>query len=341
MLSPSSWTVTLLIILLILILPFNTTLSLPLSLSSSTNPKIMTRIALVTGANKGIGYHIALQLAQSGLFTNIIIACRDPNRGLQAQSQIQNQLNNNNNNNNKNDINKCQISYEPLTIGDTTSHDNFCKIIQEKYNDTLHVLVNNAAMAYKNDDPTPFQEQCKPTLDINFYGTVDFTEKMIPFLRKTAAATAVASASAEMDTQDVRIVNVASMAGRIKQIKNINLRNKFLNDKLTKEDLLSLVNDFKNSVLDGTHIEKGWGNSNYGMSKLSLIAMTKVWAWREESHGIKVNCCCPGYCDTDMTSHKGVRDPSDGARNAVIPAMMDLEDCPTGEFFSDYQVGTW
>ena len=56
-------------------------------------------------------------------------------------------------------------------------------------------------------------------------------------------------------------------------------------------------------VVGGIHSKKGWGNSNYGMSKLALIAVTKIWACEEARNGIQVNCCCPGYCDTDMTSH--------------------------------------
>ena len=87
------------------------------------------------------------------------------------------------------------------------------------------------------------------------------------------------------------------------------------------------------------HSERGWGNSNYGFSKLSVIAMTKVWAREESKNGIAVNCCCPGYCDTGMTSHKGPRSTTEGAKNAVIPATM--ENPPAGEFFSDYKISAW
>ena len=285
-----------------------------------------TRTAIVTGSNKGIGFHIALQLAKSNLFSNIILACRDEKRGLEAQEFIQNELLS------SSSSSYCNVSYEPLIIGNESSHDQFTTIIQQKYNNKVDVLINNAAIAYKEADPTPFQQQCKPTLDINFYGTVDFTEKMIPFLR---------------NGEDARIVNVASMAGRLGQIKNLDLRNKFMDDNLSKEQLLALVNEFQNDVLSGTHIQKGWGKSNYGMSKLALIAMTKIWAREEtnintnDSKFVKVNCCCPGYCDTDMTSHKGTRPPSEGAKNAVLPATMDVSICPTGEIFANYEVSNW
>jgi carbonyl reductase 1 len=63
------------------------------------------------------------------------------------------------------------------------------------------------------------------------------------------------------------------------------------------------------SALTGTHAEQGWPNSNYGISKLAVIALTRVLAAREAAHDPKknfqINACCPGYCDTDMTSHKG------------------------------------
>lgn len=272
----------------------------------STETKM--RVAIVTGANKGIGKEIASQLATSGIFSDVILACRDKSRGLRAVAEISSLPN------------ACKVACEPLTIGDTDSHQAFCDSIATQY-DRIDVLVNNAGMAFKAADPTPFQGQCKPTLDVNFRGTVDFTEKMLPLVRRG---------------DDARIVNVASMAGHLGQIRSEALREKFSDDNLTKEDLGTLVDQFEASVKDGTHLEKGWGNSNYGLSKLALIAMTKVWA-REEPN-IKVNCCCPGYCDTDMTSHKGPRSAADGARNAVIPA---IENVGTGEYYSDYAVASW
>jgi carbonyl reductase 1 len=272
----------------------------------------ISRTAIVTGANKGIGYHIAQQLASSGHFTNVVLACRDESRGMTAVKQIQDSVSNSN----------CLVSYEQLTIGDENSHERFVDKMKTRFDGKIDVLVNNAAMAFKNADPTPFRDQCKPTLDVNFRGVFHFTESMLPLVRKGV---------------DPRIVNVASMAGRLSQLSP-SLQAQFSDVHLTKEELNRLVDEFEHDIMTGNHKSKGWGNSNYGFSKLALIAATKIWA-REEVGTIKVNAICPGYCDTDMTSHKGPRSPSEGAKNAVLPAIA--KDCPTGEFFENMQVSVW
>jgi carbonyl reductase 1 len=268
------------------------------------------RVAVVTGANKGIGFFIALQLGLSGLFSDIICACRDATRGQDAVAQMQQQVGD-----------KARVSYAPLTLGDPSSHLAMKKQMEETYG-KIDVLVNNAGFAFKNADPTPFQGQCKPTLDVNYRATVDLTEQLMDLVKKGS---------------DPRIVNVASMSGHLSQIKSKELREQFTSPSLTMPQLHSLVDKFEADVQAGTHLQQGWGNSNYGMSKLALIAATKVWA--REHPDIKINCCCPGYCKTDMTSQKGTRDPRDGAKNAVLPATM--ENPPTGAFFSNYDVAEW
>lgn len=267
------------------------------------------RVAVVTGSNKGIGYFIALQLGLSGLFEHILLACRDVQRAQTAIDSLKAQL-----------PPEVQVSSAPLTLGDSNSHDALADTLKERFG-KIDLLVNNAAMAYKGADPTPFQEQCSPTLNINFRGTCDLTEKLLPLLRKG---------------EDPRLVNVASMSGRLDQLSP-ERQKQFSAEDLTMEQLHVYVDEFERDVLAGNHLKKDWGNSNYGMSKLAVVAATKVWARNEPS--IKVNCCCPGYCKTDMTSQKGLRDPADGAKNAVLPATM--ENPPTGKLFADYKVASW
>lgn len=270
---------------------------------------IQGRVAVVTGSNKGIGYFIALQLGLSGLFEHICLACRDVQRAQEAVDSLKAQL-----------PPEVHVSSAALTLGDTNSHEELAQTLETRYG-KIDVLVNNAAIAYKGADPTPFQEQCSFTLNVNFRGTCDLTEKLLPLLRKGA---------------DPRLVNVASMAGRLNQLSP-ERQKLFSADDLTMEHLHAYMNEFERDVKAGNHLKKGWSNSNYGMSKLAVVAATKVWARNEPS--IKVNCCCPGYCKTDMTSQNGLRDPTDGAKNAVLPATM--ENPPTGQFFEDYMVASW
>ena len=267
------------------------------------------RVAVVTGSNKGIGYFIALQLGLSGLFQDIILGCRDVNRGNEAMASLQARL-----------PSTVKVSSYPFTLGNVESHNTFVKRMEDDFG-KVDCLVNNAAMAFKGADPTPFKDQTKPTLDINFRATVDFTEKMLPLLKKGS---------------DPRLVNVASMSGRLSQLSP-SLQKEFSSPSLTMPKLHSLVDKFEKDVQDGTHSANGWSNSNYGMSKLAVIAATKVLA--RENPDVAVNCCCPGYCKTDMTSQQGVRDPNEGAKNAVMPATM--ENPPTGAFFRDFGVNEW
>jgi len=50
-------------------------------------PSLDGKIALVTGANSGLGYHAALELARKG--ASVIMACRSMDRALPALRQIQ------------------------------------------------------------------------------------------------------------------------------------------------------------------------------------------------------------------------------------------------------------
>mmetsp|Transcript_7937 Transcript_7937/g.24505 ORF Transcript_7937/g.24505 Transcript_7937/m.24505 type:complete len:268 (+) Transcript_7937:70-873(+) len=261
------------------------------------------RCAIVTGANKGIGLQIAKQLLPS--VSLLILACRDAGRGEAAVKAL----------------GGAPAVFEELDISSESSIDAFAERIAEKYG-KIDVLVNNAAIAFKAADPTPFKGQTKPTLHTNFHGTFRLTEKLLPLLSKS---------------DDGALVNVASMAGKLSQLSE-SRQAQFASDELTKEKLVSLVDEFEADVAADAHKEKGWSSSNYGFSKLAVIAYTKILA-REAPATLKVNCCCPGYCATDMSSHKGPRSADDGAKNAVMLALPGVPH--SGVFIRDEKVAEW
>ena len=224
-------------------------------------PVVPHRVAVVTGANKGVGYHIANSLIASKLFGTVVLACRDAERGGRAASEMGG-------------------VFLPLVVGDPASASSFAEEVRQRYG-RLDCLVNNAAIAFKGADPTPFEQQTKPTMDVNYRGTLQVTEALLPLLLESK--------------DDPRIVNVASMAGKLKQLAPP-LQKAFSSNSLDVAGLDSLVDRFEADVAAGKDLAAaGWGRSNYGLSKLAVIAATKVHARLHPS--LKVNACCPGYCE--------------------------------------------
>ena len=296
-----------------------------MSEQSSANNK---KVAVVTGANKGIGYHVALQLTMCNQFRHVILTCSDETRGLTARKLLLESATD------SAPGSIATVTYLPLEVGNPASHQEFRRILEEKFDGKLDVLVNNAAIAFHESDPTPYAEQTKPLLNVNFRGTVDLTEVLLPLLRKSS---------------DARIVNITGRLGRLDQLTSKEFRDRFSSPTLTMTELRSLVDEYEEDVNDNASKEKGWGESSNGMSKLALIAATKILAREEAANGIKVNCCCPGevgrhahwWCDTDMSNYTGHKPPAEGAKNAVLLATMKRDDCPTGEFYQNMERSEW
>ena len=127
----------------------------------------MQRIAVVTGANKGIGYEIAKQLLTT--CTVVVLACRNKELGEAAVKQLASP----------------KARFMQCDISDAASIAAFADTFSTEFG-ALDVLVNNAAIAFKGADPTPFEGQTGPTLRTNYKGTVALTERMLPLLEKSA-----------------------------------------------------------------------------------------------------------------------------------------------------------
>jgi len=268
------------------------------------------KLAIVTGANKGIGYEIAKGLAANGCTT--ILACRNAQLGEAAAREMQSE--------------GLDVSFRLLDVGDRASIAAFAECVKNDLGGKIDVLVNNAAIAFKGSDPTPFARQAAPTLAVNFFGTVALTNALLPFLQMSPAP---------------RVVNVASESGHLSILKSKEKVKIFTAPDLSEERLVELMLTFQTDVEAGTHATSGWPSSCYGMSKLGLIAYTKILA--REQPSMLVHACCPGYVQTDMSSHQGNKRPDEGAQTPIMLALHDEEDelRPSGQFWSSEHVIDW
>lgn len=143
------------------------------------------RIALVTGANKGIGLEIARQLAQSGIL--VIIGSRDLARANVAVADLAQQ----------------GLAAQALQIdlNDGASITAAAKKISAEHG-RLDILVNNAGIVDAADGPPTASsaEAVRRIMDTNFIGTLAVTQAMLPLLRQSPAA---------------RIVNLSSSLGSL------------------------------------------------------------------------------------------------------------------------------
>lgn len=129
-----------------------------------------TTIALVTGANKGIGLAAARRLARSGW--TVLIGSRDPDRGASAAAALA----------------EDGLAAEVVAL-DVTSDDSVAaaaKHVERAYG-RLDVLVNNAGIVGPRVGPLETgADEMRLCYETNVFGPVRVTRAFLPLLRRSA-----------------------------------------------------------------------------------------------------------------------------------------------------------
>lgn len=146
------------------------------------NPTTQTPlIALVTGANRGIGFEVVRQLARQGM--TVILTARDLEKGQTAAKQLQSE--------------GLNILPHQLDVSSQASIDQLAAQVEQ-----LDILVNNAGILYDTwqKPSTADLKVVQEALETNTFGAWRMCKTFIPLIRRS---------------QHGRIVNVSSEAGSI------------------------------------------------------------------------------------------------------------------------------
>ncbi|CAH1419064.1 unnamed protein product [Lactuca virosa] len=270
-------------------------------------------IAVVTGANRGIGFEIARQLAFHGL--TVVLTSRDTTTGEEATKTLQEE--------------GLKVVFHQLDILNHESIDSFCAWVNEKYGG-IDILVNNAGVSHNtgSDNSVEFAEK---VINTNYVGTKNMIKASLPLMKPSA--------------EGARIVNVSSRLGRLNgrrnRIGDVGLREKLEDVELLSEDLIDeTMNKFLEEVKDGSWISGGWpqNNTDYSLSKLAVNGYTRVMgrilSERDDGEKIYISCCCPGWVKTAMTGWAGQTSPEEGADTAVWLALI-RDQSVNGKFFAE------
>ncbi|KAK7295036.1 hypothetical protein RJT34_17939 [Clitoria ternatea] len=287
----------------------------------------VTRYAVVTGANKGIGFGICKKLASRGIV--VILTARNEERGMEAVETLKefglSEL----------------VVFHQLDVDDPASIASFADFIKTQFG-KLDILVNNAGVTggklldgdallrKRNGEQIDWNkvgyethELAEKCMETNFYGVKRVTEALVPLLQQSTSP---------------RIINISSRAGLLKNIPNEWAREMPSDiENLTTEKIDEVLKEFQKDYKEGSLEIKGWPTfaSAYTMSKAALNAYTRIMAKKYPC--FHTNSVCPGFVKTDMTNNVGTLSIDEGAKTPLMLALLP-NSSPSGCFYYQGEV---
>ena len=148
---------------------------LPISLSNRPEGEVYRmalkhngKIALITGANKGIGFEVARQLGAEGI--TVLLGARNPQLGEAAAAKL-----------------KAEGADAHFIELDVTKPETIAKAAEKirAEHGRLDILVNNAGVFLKGDGPPSVADTdaVRQTLEANFFGVLAVTQALLPLVR--------------------------------------------------------------------------------------------------------------------------------------------------------------
>ena len=143
------------------------------------------KIALITGANKGLGFEMARQLGRAGV--RVVLTARDSANGEAAAAKLRDE--------------GLDVQFLRLDITDKKDRAAASAFLEEKFG-RLDILINNAGILAEALDSrnvsTTSEDVIHRTFETNFFAPVALTQVLLPLLQKSDAG---------------RIVNMSSILG--------------------------------------------------------------------------------------------------------------------------------
>ncbi|MFD0697930.1 SDR family oxidoreductase [Paenibacillus sp. GCM10027628] len=127
------------------------------------------RIALVTGANRGIGREIAYQLALKGL--HVLIGCRDEDKGRHTVEEMRQA--------------GLSVELQVVDVNDTESVKKMAETVKQQHG-RLDVLVNNAGILLDHGVSVLDVEESmiKETFETNYFGALRMIQAAVPLMKE-------------------------------------------------------------------------------------------------------------------------------------------------------------
>jgi NAD(P)-dependent dehydrogenase (short-subunit alcohol dehydrogenase family) len=130
------------------------------------------KLALITGANKGIGFEVARQLGTEGI--TVLVGARDPQLGESAAAKLR--------------AGGADAHFLELDVTKPETIAKAAEQIRAQYG-KLDILVNNAGVVDKRDGPPSVADPdaVRRVLDVNLFGVLAVTQAMLPLVRNAAS----------------------------------------------------------------------------------------------------------------------------------------------------------
>ena len=269
----------------------------------------LPRAVVITGCNRGLGRALVRLLCEKNSSAKIVMTARDPSKGNEAFSSLKSQYP------------KADLLYHNLDVSKSESIKEFMGWYRRTV-PYLDILVNNAVTALDQwSKSLASVKTMQETLDTNFYGLMELTENLHPFLNN-----------------DGKIINISAMMALLNN-HGPRVKELLTDATLNKEKLLTIAEEYKKGVHDKNL--KDWNKSAYVVSKTLVNAYTRIIARDLVRNDQMAMSMCPGWCKTDLGGAKAPGKEEDGAKK-MYHLMFDVpfkrDEKINGKFFMNNKV---
>jgi carbonyl reductase 1 len=261
----------------------------------------MSRIAIVTGANQGLGFALSEGLAQRLEPDDVVyLTGRDRDRVAAAAAHVARP--------------RAQVRAEVLDVANGAAVAAFAAAIAARHGGADIVFSNAAA---RLTPATPWSQLVGPFVETNNLGTTRMLRAFAPILRPGG-----------------RLLVVASAFGSLRELP-VHLHPRFDTDAMSLDDVDAVVLAWRDAVLDGRAAGEGWPEWINIPSKVGQVAAVRVLARERQAADARdetlVAAVCPGLIDTEasrpwFSDMSGAQTPAQAAEAPVRLALDGAAD---------------